>query len=230
MDREKLFEEFINECEKEPLTLCGQGNPNADILIIGKESTDISEKSLVQNIERCRNKMERDAPRPINPKNKTWANYQYLLDEIYQRKSDYDDKWDFEKYASTTELSSIPRKNSNYTEAKSSIKDRLLFFEKSEFIKPFPVIILACGGYIRNNDKVREIDDTFHVTFSKRYEKKGIWFCTHYDDINAPKKLVIHTWQFSLRCTKREDREWLINEMASVIRDHLDHLKKLGLI
>ena len=225
MDREKLFEEFINECEKEPLTLCGQGNPNADILIIGKESTDISEKSLVQNIERCRNKMERDAPRPINPKNKTWANYQYLLDEIYQRKSDYDDKWDFEKYAFTTELSSTPRKNSKYSEAKSSIQDRLRFFEKSKFIQDFPVIVLACGGYIRNNDKVREIDDTFHVTFSKRYDySTGNWFCTHYDDTN-PKRLVIHTRQLSNGVSYE-----MIDKMASVIRDHLDHLKKLGLI
>ena len=225
MDREKLFEEFINECEKEPLTLCGQGNPNADILIIGKESTDISEKSLVQNIERCRNKMERDAPRPINPKNKTWANYQYLLDEIYQRKSDYDDKWDFEKYAFTTELSSTPRKNSKYSEAKSSIQDRLRFFEKSKFIQDFPVIVLACGGYIRNNDKVREIDDTFHVTFSKRYDySTGNRFCTHYDDTN-PKRLVIHTRQLSNGVSYE-----MIDKMASVIRDHLDHLKKLGLI
>ena len=225
MDREKLFEEFINECEKEPLTLCVQGNPNADILIIGKESTDISEKSLVQNIERCRNKMERDAPRPINPKNKTWANYQYLLDEIYQRKSDYDDKWDFEKYAFTTELSSTPRKNSKYSEAKSSIQDRLRFFEKSKFIQDFPVIVLACGGYIRNNDKVREIDDTFHVTFSKRYDySTGNRFCTHYDDTN-PKRLVIHTRQLSNGVSYE-----MIDKMASVIRDHLDHLKKLGLI
>ena len=222
MDREKLFEEFINECEKEPLTLCGQGTPNAVILIIGKESTDISEKSLVQNIERCRNKMERDAPRPINPKNKTWANYQYLLDEIYQRKSDYDDKWDFEKYAFTTELSSTPRKNSKYSEAKSSIQDRLRFFEKSKFIQDFPVIVLACGGYIRNNDKVREIDDTFHVTFSKRYDySTGNWFCTHYDDTN-PKRLVIHTRQLSNGVSYK-----MIDKMASVIRDHLIKLGKI---
>ena len=222
MDREKLFEEFINECEKEPLTLCGQGNPNAVILIIGKESTDISEKSLVQNIERCKNKMERDAPRPINPKNKTWANYQYLLDEIYQRKSDYDDKWDFEKYAFTTELSSTPRKNSKYSEAKSSIQDRLRFFEKSKFIQDFPVIVLACGGYIRNNDKVREIDDTFHVTFSKRYDySTGNWFCTHYDDTN-PKRLVIHTRQLSNGVSYE-----MIDKMASVIRDHLIKLGKI---
>ena len=143
MDREVLFEEFINECEKNN-QICGQGNPNADILIIGKESTDTCEDALYQNIERCRNKMERDALRPIDPNNKTWANYQNLFDNIYCRKSEFIDKWDFEKFAFTTELSSIPRKNSKYSEAKPFIQDRLRFFEKSKFIQDFHGIILAC--------------------------------------------------------------------------------------
>lgn len=235
MDREKLFEKFINECANKPLKFCGQGNPNADILIIGKESTDTSdtiESIICRNIELCRNKMERDAPRPIYPKNKTWANYQDLLDEIYNRKSDYDDKWDFEKYAFTTELSSIPRKKSNYSEAKPSIKDRLRFFEKSEFIKSFPVVILACGGYIKNNDKVREIDDTFHVEFDGEHkgrhksEQGKLWFTTHHSKSDA-RKLVIHTWQFSLGHTLPGEKEWLMDKLAAIIRDHL---RKLGLI
>ena len=36
MDREELFEVFIQEC-KERGEICGQGNPNGNILIIGKE-------------------------------------------------------------------------------------------------------------------------------------------------------------------------------------------------
>lgn len=226
MDREILFEKFINECDKEPQQFCGQGNPNADILIIGKESTDTSESVICNNIRRCRDKRERDAPRPIYPKNKTWANYQTLLDEIYLRKSSYSDKWDFEQYAFTTELSSVPRKQSNYSEAKSSIQERLHFFKESKFIQSFPVIILACGGYIRNNDKVREIDNTFHVEFCQEYGNKESKnrFWTHFDK-NDPRKLVIHTRQLSNWVTKD-----MIYKMASVIREHLDHLRKLGLI
>jgi len=222
MDREVLFEEFINECEKNN-QICGQGNPNADILIIGKESTDTREDALYRNIERCRNKMERDALRPIDPNNKTWANYQNLFDNIYCRKSEFIDKWDFEKYAFTTELSSIPRKNSKYPEAKQFIQDRLRFFEASKFIKSFPVVILACGGYIKNDDKVREIDNTFHVEFSQEYGKKESKnrFWTHVDK-NDPRRLVIHTRQLSNGVSKD-----LIKEMASVIREHL---RKLGLI
>ena len=33
MDREELFEKFLEDRKE----CCGQGNPNADILIIGKE-------------------------------------------------------------------------------------------------------------------------------------------------------------------------------------------------
>jgi len=226
MAREVLFEKYINECEKEPLSFCGQGNPNADILIIGQESTDTSEDALIQNIKRCRNKKERDAPRPIDSKNKTWANYQYILDEIYCRNSEYIDKWDFEKFAFTTELSSTPRKQSNYKEARPFINERLVLFKNSMFIQDFPVIILACGGYIKNDDKVREIDNTFHVEFCREHGSKESKnrFWTHIDKKDF-RKLVIHTRQFSNGISKD-----LIKEMASVIRDHLEHLRKLGLI
>ena len=97
------------------------------------------------------------------------------------------------------------------------------FFEKSKFIQDFPVIILACGGYIKNDDKVREIDNTFHVEFSQEYGKKESKnrFWTHIDK-KDPRKLVIHTRQFSNGISKD-----LIKEMASVIREHLS---KLGLI
>ena len=222
MDREKLFEKFLEDC-KNRKEWCGQGNPNADILIIGQESTDISEEALIQKIMLCRDKKDRDAPRPIDPKNKTWANYQELLDEIYCRKSEYIDKWDFEKIAFTTELSSTPRKQRNYKEAKPSIKERIVFLKDSDFIQDFSVIILACGGYIKNDDKVREIDNTFHVEFCKEYGSKESKnrFWTHIDK-KDPRKLVIHTRQFSNGISKD-----LIKEMSSVIREHL---RKLGLI
>lgn len=219
MDREKLFEKFLEDC-KNRKEWCGQGNPHADILIIGQESTDISEEALIRNIMLCRDKKDRDAPRPIDSKNKTWANYQELLDEIYFRKSEYN-KWDFEKFAFTTELSSTPRKQHNYKEAKPSIKERIVFFKDSDFIQDFSVIILACGGYIKNDDKVREIDNIFHVEFCKEYGSKESKnrFWTHIDK-KDPRKLVIHTRQFSNGISKD-----LIKEMASVIREHL---RKLG--
>lgn len=147
-----------------------------------------------------------------------------MIEKVYKPKVEFNSGlFDFEKYAFTTELSSIPRKKSNYSEAKQFIQDRLRFFEASEFIKSFPVVILACGGYIKNDDKVREIDNTFHVEFSQEYGKKESKnrFWTHVDK-NDPRRLVIHTRQLSngVSCE-------MIDEMAKIIRDHLS---KLGLI
>ena len=230
MDREELFEIFLTEC-KNRKEWSGQGNPNADILIIGKEpymnskTNPISlQEELQRQYERCKRGDFGNAKRGKNP---TWCNYQSLIEKVYKPKVGFNSGlFDFEKYAFTTELSSIPRKKSNYSEAKPSIKDRLRFFEKSEFIKSFPVVILACGGYIKNNDKVREIDDTFHVVYCKEYGSKESRnrFWTHIDK-KDPRKLVIHTRQFSNGISKD-----LVKQMAEVIWTHLNHIRELGLI
>lgn len=60
MDREKLFEEFLEDC-KNRKEWCGQGNPNAHIMIIGKEpyvglkTNPISlQEELQRQYERCK--------------------------------------------------------------------------------------------------------------------------------------------------------------------------------
>lgn len=230
MDREKLFKEFLEEC-KNRREWIGQGNPNADILIIGKESyinaliTNQIEiqKKLQEQYERCKRGVFGTAT--FDPQNKTWCNYQILIKKVYGSQREFNlGLFDFEKYAFTTELSSVPRKQSNYSKAKSSIQDRLHFFKESKFIQSFPVIILACGGYVRNNDdKVREIDNTFHVEFCQEYGNKESKnrFWTHIDK-NDPRRLVIHTRQLSNGVSYE-----MIDMMASFIRDHL---RKYGFI
>ena len=163
----------------------------------------------------------------------TWSSYQRLIEKALgeRKKRVLQGDKDFEFDAFTTELNNEAKPSSRVKgkeereKLTERIEVRLKLFKHSDFIKSFPVIILACGGYIRNDDKVREIDDTFHVTFSKRYDySTGNWFCTHYDDMD-PKRLVIHTRQLSNGVSYK-----MIDEMASVIREHLDHLKKLGKI
>ena len=80
--------------------------------------------------------------------------------------------------------------------SKKMIRDRLEFFKKSSFIQSFPVVILACGPYIRNR-KERQIDNTFGVTFrdGQPFSGTGIRFYNHYNENNT--KLVIHTRQLS---------------------------------
>jgi hypothetical protein len=242
MDREKLFKEFIEECKKNS-QICGAGNPYAQILLVGQEHRSDepikSEKEWQSYLEKNYRYCEIENPwidensdlwRKYQNSTPTWNSYQRLIDEVLQERKKrvlQGDK-DFEFDAFTTELNNEAKPSSRVKgkeereKLRERIQARLKMFKQSNYIKSFPVIILACGGYIRNDEKVREIDDTFHVTFSKRYDNSaGNWFCTHYDDMN-PKRLVIHTRQLSNGVSYK-----MIDEMASVIRDHL---KKLGLI
>ena len=219
MDREKLFEAFLSECKRRG-EICGQGNPLAKILIIAKEPHGLEEDSkkiIEDNWKSCR---------VNNPERKkdlvTWGYYQDLIEKIYKEEYETNthDKnvFDFEEFAYTTELSSVPRLRSNYSKAKPAIYDRLKFFSESGFIKDFPVIILACGGYIRNNDKIRQIDNTFDVYFEERKDvSKNNWFCLHYNKENRKKQFVIHTRQLS-----RDVDPLLLCRIADVVRDYIN--------
>jgi hypothetical protein len=231
MNREKLFEEFLEECKKNQ-QICGLGNPCADILIIGQEQS-ISEEIEENDLEKYKNYLAKNYSSCHNngnyntrDNNQTWDNYQLLIEEVY--KEEYQNnkhdvtKYDFEEFAYTSELSSWPRTKSNYSKAKPFIKERLGFFQQSDFIKSFPVIVLACGGYIKNHGEgdQREIERTFRVCYDgdekgKHYYTTKNWFYTHHGN----EKLVIHTRQLSQNIVRN-----LIPDMAKVIRKHL----KLG--
>lgn len=233
MDRERLFEKFLEEC-KNRNEWCGQGNPNADILIIGKEPhndyfvTDQKEiqKRLQNQDDICRSGFG-EAPR--NKKNPTWSNYQKMIEEVYGQKREFNPElFDFEKYAFTTELNTMFRPKAVLdAETKRNINERLRFFKDSEFIKSFRVIILACNNFI-SNDKERGflINNTFGVKFDgkpsgeHKENTRGHWFYTHHSDDGE--KLVIHTRQLSFLFDYS-----LLEHMANEIRDHLT---KLGLI
>lgn len=232
MDREKFFEDFLTMCEhsKPYKQFPGQGNPNKDILIVGKESTDVIDSLITDKINLCRNKQWRDAPRKIDTSNDTWMNYQHLCDLIYGRMSNYSDYWDFEKEcAFTTELNNNPSKTTSNPnkETKRAIANRLELFKDSDFIQSFPVVILACSNYITNqgvgND--RQIDSTFDVEYDvnggEHYFTKMNKFFTHHNKVDtkffkAGEKLVIHTRQLS-----QNIKEDMLIDMAKVIRKHL---------
>lgn len=251
MDREKLFEDYKRKCIEHE-EICGQGNPNADILIIGKEphgdickDREEYKKHLERNYEHCRvNCFIRKTcknfddykqkyqdynvdQKSFNELSSTWKNYQTLLYKIYEGIEYHEEDKniiDFERFAYTTELSSMPRPKADYDAAKGMINKRLLFFKESEFIQSFPVIVLACREYIHNNDDDRQIDNTFHVNYDgdetgKHDIGSGFWFYTHHSDDGSKKQLVIHTRQFSHLNNKGND---FIAGIASVVRDHLN--------
>lgn len=247
MDRTKLFEEFLAECKKNH-QICGAGNPYAHILLVGQEHRSDkpieSEKEWQDYLDKNYRYCETNNPWIITDENSnlwrkyqnstpTWSSYQRLIEKALteRKKRVLQGDKDFEFDAFTTELNNEAKPSSRVKgkeereKLRERIEARLKLFKQSNYIKSFPVIILACGGYIRNNQKTREIDDTFHVTFSKRFDfSTGNWFCTHYDDTNQ-NRLVIHTRQLSNGVSYE-----MIDKMAQIIKDHLDHLKELGLI
>ena len=97
--------------------------------------------------------------------------------------------------------------------------------------------MLACGGYVKNQGEgdERQIDITFGVEYDGdeigRYSKEnrkeystGNWFYTHHNKVDtkyfkAGEKLVIHTRQLSGAIN-----EELFEDMAVIIREHLQTL------
>lgn len=218
----------------------GTGNPNAKILFIGKESAissdDINGKLWYSNNANDWNKHiasntceifeyfvdENHVLRNGWGKN-TWSKYQKLSDIIWKQETKpfY---IDFLKYTFTTELNDSPEKNTA-TANKSGLNERKLLFKKSEFIQGFPVVVLACSDYIKNNAELREIDEIFNVTYNgdetgRYWYNKGNWFYIHHNEDRT--KLVIHTRQLSA-----DVKNEMLECMGAIIREHLI---KIGII
>ncbi|GHT72262.1 hypothetical protein AGMMS50262_00410 [Bacteroidia bacterium] len=204
----------------------GTGNPNAKILIVGKEGSCIPEKrrdgevcftqewdKKIKNDEDINFKYKKDGLKEGH----TWNKYQKLHDYIFPEYKK-DGFFNFEERFFTTEMSAIRKKTTEEAQKdpkfEEKLKKRKESFFKSEFIQQFPVVILACSNYIKNNDKVREIDNLFDVKFVEAFtcerKSKKYSFWTH---DNADKtKLVIHTRQLS-----SDVPEELLEKMGKVI-------------
>lgn len=213
----------------------GIGNPNSKILLVGKEAAKSKNGEINHSNENANNWcvqiangekeiMEYDVHENHELRlgwgKNTWSKYQNLIEEIRGEKSKrfY---VDFLKYSFTTEINNSASKRTA-TADKSSLVWRMNMFKESAFIQSFPVVILACSNYFTNNDRVREIDDVFGVTYAGHDKKKywydpSNWFYLHYN--NDQSKLVIHTRQLSANVSNS-----LIEEMAIIIRCHLKKL------
>ena len=241
MERKELFEKFIEDCRKAK-QICGAGNPNANILLVGQEHYSpkpiINEEDwnsyLNDNYRYCKER----TTWVVDNKSKTWYYYQKLVDKSIGRETKRSKTKDFEEFAFTTELNNEAKPSSriegeNKTQRKEKreqlhkrIAQRLQLFKHSDFIQSFPVIVLACGPYIVNRKEkgLLQTNDTFNVIFDEDQNEQGVpkgwhkngkmWFATHHNP-HDPTKLVIHTCQLS-----RADKD-LLDEMANVINEHL---------
>ncbi|WP_298262596.1 hypothetical protein [uncultured Lutibacter sp.] len=234
----KHFETFVNNCiiEKQ---FVGTGNPNSNILFVGKESAInqndiISMNWYLSNADewktRILNKKSDTYEYLVDENHKlrknwgknTWSKYQKLTDEIYQTKTQpyY---VDFLKNVFTTEMNDSPSEKTAFAN-KDSINDRKLLFKNSSFIQSFKVVVLACSDYFTNNDSIREIDDTFGVSYigdkkGKYYYSKGNWFFIHKNLEKS--KIVIHTRQLSTNVNNQ-----LLQDMGNVINEFINGTKK----
>lgn len=218
----------------------GTGNPNAQILYIGKESAIADDnhegrKWYDKNATDWQNHIENNTCEilsyPISEDHvfrrekswgkNTWSKYQKLTDHIFE-KEEKPHHIDFLKNVFTTEINDAPNKNTS-TANKSKLNERKSLLKESDFIQNFPVVVLACSNYIKNNDDLREIDEIFGVKYEAEFPKKVYnktnWFFSHYNEDRT--KLVIHTRQLSA-----DVKADLLNDIGEAIRGHLNKLSK----
>lgn len=229
------FKKFVRDGVKNSYHI-GTGNPNAQLLFIGKESAiadgniegrawyDINALEWQEHIEK--NTCQK-LHYPIHENHvfriekswgkNTWSKYQKLTNLIFEQ--EHQPYYiDFLKKVFTTEINDAPSKNTS-TANKSKLNERKVLFKSSDFIQNFPVVVLACSNYFKNNVQVREIDEVFGVDYKESYPHKVYnrtnWFFCHYNTDYS--KLVIHTRQLSAN-VKNE----LLYDMSLVIREFLN--------
>ncbi len=229
MEYSKEFKDLVTSSVKKNVYI-GIGNPSASILFVGKEASSKGKNGYTEEWKRHIENSTcqilaypiSDKPELKNPGN-TWRKYQKLHDYIFKEKEENKDtknRIDFLENVFTTEMSE--KSNPNTTEAqkkpdfKENLKNRRETFFRSDFIKQFPVVVLACGNYIRYYDNANQIEDTFGVVFQEeKGNVKNQKFWTHFNS-DKP-KLVIHTRQLSGYVSNK-----LLEGMASEIKQFLE--------
>lgn len=153
--------------------------------------------------------------RGVGGTSSTWYNYQKLYDKIYNN-GVKDNCINFFKNSFITELSEASAKSSSKVdkvERAISIKKRKKFLS-NDFYRDFPIVIVAVGHYVR--DENINIEEIFDVTFDKKQSTidvtKSNYINIHYDNLEKPSRIVIHTNQLSMGIS-----DALLNEIALVV-------------
>ena len=188
----------------------GFGNPNAKILVFGKEKAFDKENLKQLEYESIKNPHEwnsyiqnnilinknkfYDSKNYVNVffpylnKNKsghTWSKYYNLLNNVFT--SIPDNENEFFNYAFFTEVNYIPSKYSSIKTFKNNERIEML---SHEFFKSFEVIILACGSYLRKE----QIENIFNVNYCESIYKKR----ENIHIYKNSKQILINTRQLSM--------------------------------
>jgi len=135
----------------------------------------------------------------------TWLNYQKLRDAILETNSDV---INFHENCFITELNQITSRYSSHQDNDNGKRERMIAKRMntiflSDYIKSFPVVILACGAYI--NEYRIDIGSLFSV--EQNSQEKCVpgnprqWYKMYRNLPEKSPKLVIHTRQLSLNIT-----------------------------
>jgi hypothetical protein len=243
MSKEIEFKNFVKKCIDNNQYV-GLGNPNSNILIIGKEAGfDPNNKDRNEDYKSNAIIWQKDSliyTKPFLPEDPklrdgrhTWQKYQKLYNDISN--SNLKEKYyiNFVGKIFTTELSNLPFPNTQGAKENIKFKEELLkrkqIYFDSDFIRSFPIVIIPVldSNYISNNGigSEREIDNIFKVEFNKEVKCKNskdkYWI--HYSAIKGFPKIVIQTRQFTngasnelLKSIALEIKEFAINNSIEV--------------
>ncbi len=206
----KEFNDLLEICDKNN-EYVGLGNPNAKILIIGKEpGMELGTRITHGSAEFWKNNdySKKYIPTDENLRNfnHTWQKYQKLYELILKKLNKCQEKSDkyeinFVENVFTTELSNLVAPNTKKAKEiegfKSKLEKRKNLFFNSQFISNFPIVIIASSDnqYIETYDG--EVRELFKVNFVKELNfgnSNKIWL--HYSNNDKP-KIVIHTRQLT---------------------------------
>lgn len=187
---EKFYSELANVNQPNPFYI-GYGNPNSKVLILGKEKG-----FNVENLEQLRyesienpsqwkhyidNKISINKDKFYDSKyytnvfypyldnqksGHTWSKYKILLQNIFSEHKFNGDS--FFDYSFISEINYKPSKLSVIKYFNDETRIQLLM---KEYFKSFPIIILACGNYLKPEQIEQIFDLKFDNDFSENREK-----------------------------------------------------------
>lgn len=150
---------------------------------------------------------------------KTCYNYQKLIDLVNQKeRSEF---IDFHEHTFSTELNEATGNYSHLIDKRERIKslESRLKFLRHDFYQSFPIVIVACGHYVR--DFNINLCDLFNVEFDAQTGTipitKSNYINLHYSKDPNKQKLVIHTNQLSMNISNL-----LLTEIAKYIHEFIN--------
>ena len=253
MDYSNEFKDLIARIEQTK-DFIGYGNPNAKILIIGKEEAldiediekecdkEIYEITVKSNWELWKKndlyassitpdsipvwKDSKDSKdfNPLYPwkgddlPKGTWTNYQELINRLYPE-ADAGKMTTFHQYAFITEFNDLPSKKSKRKdpEVQQRITHRCKNVLNHPFYKSFPIVIAACGHYVK--DYNINLEDIFNQKYiePESVKIKREWINIHRKD----NRILIHTRQLSNAFSFE-----LIERIADFCKPYVEPLQK----